>query len=206
MILYESHSVLHGRPFPLKGRYFANIFVHFEPVGHSLRHNGKEAAERAAAGKNDNHATGGHEQEESDGLPPYIVRGSVEEDKWRATHPNGSPGRKKKKTSEFTTGSTPAHLAAQTGDADELKNVIDKLGHLIDAKDANGWTPLHEGARGGHIEVVKLLVDKGANINERTQDGIGGTALYWSIDEHGEDHPVSQFLASLGAISIGPDL
>ena len=23
MILYESHSVLHGRPFPLKGRYYA---------------------------------------------------------------------------------------------------------------------------------------------------------------------------------------
>ena len=30
MVLYESHSVLHGRPFPLKGRFMANIFVHFE--------------------------------------------------------------------------------------------------------------------------------------------------------------------------------
>jgi hypothetical protein len=25
MVLYESHSVIHGRPFPLKGRFFANI-------------------------------------------------------------------------------------------------------------------------------------------------------------------------------------
>ena len=25
MILYESHSVVHGRPFPLKGRYYANV-------------------------------------------------------------------------------------------------------------------------------------------------------------------------------------
>jgi hypothetical protein len=25
MIMYESHSILHGRPFPLKGRYFANV-------------------------------------------------------------------------------------------------------------------------------------------------------------------------------------
>lgn len=33
MVLYESHSVLHGRPFALKGRYFANVFIHFEPVG-----------------------------------------------------------------------------------------------------------------------------------------------------------------------------
>jgi prolyl 4-hydroxylase len=30
MVLYESHSVLHGRPFPLKGRFMANIFIHFE--------------------------------------------------------------------------------------------------------------------------------------------------------------------------------
>ena len=32
MILYESHSVLHGRPFSLQGRYFANVFVHFKPI------------------------------------------------------------------------------------------------------------------------------------------------------------------------------
>ncbi len=31
VVLYESHSVLHGRPFPLMGKYFANIFVHFKP-------------------------------------------------------------------------------------------------------------------------------------------------------------------------------
>ena len=206
MVLYESHSVLHGRPFPLKGRYFANLFVHFEPVGHSLRHNAKEAAMRAAEGKKDDHGTGGHEQEESDGLPPYIVKGSIEEDRWRHSHPSGSSsgGNKKRKKTSFTTGSTPAHKAAQEGDAEELKNVIDKLGHLIDAKDVNGWTPLHEGARGGHVEVVKLLVEKGANINEKTKNG--GTPLYWSIEQHGEDHPVSLLLASLGGISAGPDL
>merc|ERR1712176_316246 len=38
MVLYESHSVLHGRPYPLKGRFYANLFIHFEPIGHSLRH------------------------------------------------------------------------------------------------------------------------------------------------------------------------
>jgi hypothetical protein len=32
IILYESHSILHGRPFALKGRYYANIFVHFAPI------------------------------------------------------------------------------------------------------------------------------------------------------------------------------
>lgn len=38
MLLYESHSVIHGRPYPLKGKYYANIFVHFEPSGHCVRH------------------------------------------------------------------------------------------------------------------------------------------------------------------------
>lgn len=31
VILYESHSIIHGRPFALKGRYYANVFVHFKP-------------------------------------------------------------------------------------------------------------------------------------------------------------------------------
>ena len=35
MILYEGHSVIHGRPFPLNGSYYANLFVHFEPVGYT---------------------------------------------------------------------------------------------------------------------------------------------------------------------------
>jgi prolyl 4-hydroxylase len=25
MVLYESHTVLHGRPFPLKGRHYVNL-------------------------------------------------------------------------------------------------------------------------------------------------------------------------------------
>jgi len=35
MVLYESHSVLHGRPYPLNGDYYANIFLHFEPIGYT---------------------------------------------------------------------------------------------------------------------------------------------------------------------------
>lgn len=38
MVLYESHSVIHGRPYPLQGNHFANVFVHFEPLGHTMRH------------------------------------------------------------------------------------------------------------------------------------------------------------------------
>lgn len=204
MVLYESHSVLHGRPFPLKGRFYANIFIHFEPTGHSLRHEAKEAAAQAARGRKDDHGSSGHEADMSDGLPSYIIRGSVEEERWWHSHAH-KKGRAKK-TENFTTGSTPAHRAAQEGDAEALGKVIDKLGHLLEAKDENGWTPLHEGARAGHMEVVKLLIDKGADVNKMTHEGTGETPLYWSIKENGEDHPVSRFLMSLGAESLGPDL
>jgi len=51
MVLYESHSILHGRPFALKGRFFANIFIHFAP-------------------DNDVRA--------ADGRPSYVIEGSPE--------------------------------------------------------------------------------------------------------------------------------
>ena len=34
MTLYESHTVLHGRPFPLVGNMYANVFVHYIPLDH----------------------------------------------------------------------------------------------------------------------------------------------------------------------------
>ena len=46
MVLYESHSVLHGRPFPLQGNYYSNIFVHFEPTGHSMKYHGYDVSEQ----------------------------------------------------------------------------------------------------------------------------------------------------------------
>ncbi len=91
MVLYESHSIIHGRPFPLKGRYYANVFIHFEPLGHSLRHNaGSSTVDVHAKYKEDSEqGRGGHEHEVS-GLPPYIREHSEEAYRWIATHPKGS--------------------------------------------------------------------------------------------------------------------
>lgn len=105
-----------------------------------------------------------------------------------------------------TTGSTQAHTYAQTGNVEGLTEVVNKLGNLVNAKDANGWTPLHEGARGGYEDIVKILVEKGADINAKTTGEGGRSALYIAIEENGEDSPIVEFLESLGAISLGPDL
>ena len=58
MVLYESHTVLHGRPFPMKGRYVANVFIHFEPDGHSARHDKGEGGKKGQDVNNKAKASG----------------------------------------------------------------------------------------------------------------------------------------------------
>lgn len=203
MVLYESHSILHGRPFPLKGRFYANIFIHFEPVGHSLRHNEKieninikdqykDALSRGHGGHENNH-----------GLPTYILDGSTEAKRWRATH---SQDWAPSDTTTVTTGSTDAHAAAGAGDIDSLKIIAKKEKHQLKAKDINGWEPIHEGARGGHTEVLKILVQNGVNINERTNHGKGGSPLFLAMESHGKDHSSVKYLKSIGAEYIEAEL
>jgi len=138
-----------------------------------------------------------------EGLPDYIQEGTKEEDKWRKRHPNN---KKSAQRDDSATGSTQAHKFAQEGNTAGLTKVVSKLGHLVNKEDSNGWTPLHEGARGGFEDIVKVLVDKGADINKTTGGQNGKSALYIAIEENGDDHPIVEFLENLGALSIGPDL
>jgi hypothetical protein len=119
MVLFESHSVVHGHPFPLKGRYQALIFIHFEPTGHALGRNESgyyylrqgdghhesdmEYPEQRSSRKKSNskreidrkhkedtaNGIGGQSSATKDTLPPYIKRESPEEEHWRLKHPNG---------------------------------------------------------------------------------------------------------------------
>ena len=44
MLLYEGQSVITGRPWALEGRYHADIFVSFEPLGYSRQHDQQQVA------------------------------------------------------------------------------------------------------------------------------------------------------------------
>ena len=68
MVLYESHSVIHGRPFPMQGRFYANFFIHFEVLGP---------------------LEGESSYDPSLGLPPYLIPGSKWEGEWRKNNPKG---------------------------------------------------------------------------------------------------------------------
>ena len=69
MVLYESHSVIHGRPFPMQGRFYANFFIHFEVLG------------PLDESSND--------YDPSLRLPPYLIPGSDWEEEYRKNNPNG---------------------------------------------------------------------------------------------------------------------
>jgi prolyl 4-hydroxylase len=89
MLLFESHSVIHGHPFPLKGKFYASLFLHFEPTGRQysqvsgrffLRDDHRSQKENARRDAN-----GRYHQASKDGLggpsagldgklPPYIKR------------------------------------------------------------------------------------------------------------------------------------
>lgn len=207
MVLYESHSVLHGRPYPLKGRYYANLFIHFEPTGHSLRHDAKmnsgDIDVHKKYAQSIQRRAGGHEADH-DGLPSYIQEGSNEAKSWHARHPNNQRSAKR---NSFETGSTAAHKAAMDGDVEGLEEVLAVLEDVVNKKDSNGWTPLHEGARAGHLKVVEMLIKNGADINEKTN--FGETPLYWAEKDkkkNREKSAVSKLLISLGAVNLGPDL
>jgi hypothetical protein len=73
MVLYESHSVIHGRPFPLIGNFYANVFIHFQPI--------------APLDPND---PGTYDPFLD--IPPYLIQNSTWEMDWVASNPEGWKG------------------------------------------------------------------------------------------------------------------
>ena len=185
MVLYESSTVLHGRPVPLNGKFYANIFVHFEPVDHeemNRRDRGlaSEATDRSFLSKTRKFISG-HEQHNHD-----------EEDI------------DKHRQDAFTDGQTDLHAAAAKGDLVAVRELLSKDAGLLHAKDKNEWQPLHEAARSGKTEVLKFLIENGADIGARTSNG--GTALWWARKMLDAEHSLIAYLEEIGAPEEGEDL
>lgn len=54
----------------------------------------------------------------------------------------------------------------------DIKRVIELLerGANPNAKDEYGWTPLHHAAKKGSVDIAKLLINKGANVNAKSEE------------------------------------
>jgi hypothetical protein len=95
-------------------------------------------------------------------------------------------------------GSSSLHLAAGKGNLHVVKVLLEdgKHDHLVNVKDANGWTPLNEAIKHGDMEMIRLMVDKGADFMTRTKGEY--TTLFWAKKLLGKDHEVVEYLNSLG--------
>jgi hypothetical protein len=181
MVLYESGSTLHGRPFPLKGRYYANIFIHFEPLT-------RPAGDHSAL---------------DDLLPPYLIPGTAAAQNWLIENPDGwnkpSPAFPAQPSDQ-----PEGHYAAAIGDYYRLTELAQEDPQSLHRKDFNGWLPIHEATRSGHTEIVELLIQHGAEKDARTGLSDNGSSLLnMALEFHGEDHPLTAFLLSIGAQDIG---
>ena len=215
MILYESHSIIHGRPFQLNGDNFANVFVHFEPLGgpnrsvadgleeESLEDLYQRAWRKAMSKCSQAGSDCSRVDLNSKGeFPSYIIPNSEEDRRWRQTH-------KRSKVSAVDKNwvkSANAHTAASSGDLHAIKAIAAENPRLLTQKDNNGWNALHEAARGGRLSVVKFLVEEQKmKIDERTHTGTGGSPLWWAKQSLPSTHEVVKYLEERGAKEIAPD-
>ncbi|XP_050309693.1 ankyrin repeat domain-containing protein 39-like isoform X2 [Anthonomus grandis grandis] len=61
--------------------------------------------------------------------------------------------------------------AAQYGELERVKMLIENGRCKPDQKDSAGYTALHYAARNGHSDICKYLLEKGADINATTRSG-----------------------------------
>lgn len=216
MVFYESHSVIHGRPFPLEGRHYANVFIHFEPLGHTLRHDERNAEDEESLEylyhraweklqskcQDDEGCARREDLNVAPRAPRYIVPGSEEERRWLQSHPRARLDAAK---GDDFSKSISAHTAASTGDLEALIAIAIDDPDALKYKDGNGWNPLHEAVRGGHVEIVKFLLKGGLDKNDRTHGGSGGSPLWWARKTHGQSHEMVKYLESIGAKEVPPE-
>lgn len=63
-------------------------------------------------------------------------------------------------------------------------------------------TFFYQAARSGHTKVVEYLIEKGSDVNARTNDGEGATPLWWAQHYLPATHPTIELLRKHGAVAI----
>ncbi|KAJ2944215.1 hypothetical protein O0L34_g18194 [Tuta absoluta] len=95
-------------------------------------------------------------------------------------------------------GETQLHVACISGNKLLVERLLAK-GHPVNVRDNAGWLPLHEACIHGRLEVANILINNGANVNDRGGSNCDGiTPLYDAASNGHLD--VVQLLLEKGAI------
>jgi hypothetical protein len=103
-----------------------------------------------------------------DGRTPALDARSPRED---ANSPNGpfltsaAPGSGGQRSTRVSRLDRALVEAADEGDLDDVRDLLDRGGHVNAAVDGDG-SPLIAAARAGHMDIVRLLLDRGADVNQ----------------------------------------
>jgi len=71
--------------------------------------------------------------------------------------------------------------AAKQGNLERVNAILEADGSFVNQKDESGATPIHYAAIHGHNQIVRLLVQKGADVNS-TDSRYGATPAGWAIE------------------------
>uniref|UniRef100_A0A8C8RGP6 Tonsoku-like protein n=1 Tax=Pelusios castaneus TaxID=367368 RepID=A0A8C8RGP6_9SAUR len=97
-------------------------------------------------------------------------------------------------------GETPLHRACIDGNLRQAQYFVEQ-GHPLNPRDYCGWTPLHEACNHGHVEIVRLLLDRGASIDDPGGPGCEGiTPLHDALNCGHFD--VAELLLQRGASAV----
>ena len=188
MVLYESHSLIHGRPFPLKGEYFANIFIHFEP-----RHKELKEGEIPSYIRQDvspellkayytdvieefSSRTEEEIMREEEAKEGILREEEIEDEDEEEEEEEEDFDKEEdeEEEEEEEEGVYDIHQAASNGDVRALEIILDEeedVDEAINKRDIHDWTPLAYAVVHGHYDAVQFLVENGASIDEKIDYG-----------------------------------
>lgn len=95
-------------------------------------------------------------------------------------------------------GATALHYAAQNGELEMVKLLVEELGAKVDVKTKEGATPLYFACVNGFLEVVNVLLKHKADPNSKLENGI--TPLYVAC-EHGHLEIITHLMKEGGDIN-----
>jgi ankyrin repeat protein len=124
-----------------------------------------------------------------------IISGAWKEEIWHAKSEDLEPGFMNKLREFNKNKETKLINATKKGDLETVKTYL-KEGIDINTRDSdNGYSILHWAAEKGQKKIVKLLIEKGANLNAKTKNNL--TPL--NLADNNFENEISELLIKNGA-------